>query len=162
MVTFEWHRHFIYGKGNTKHPNASNYKLHRHKKRLHSTIWILKVEVWSGGFGKQRMACSSCDSCWNLDQMNCRWNNCHVPFPLTVAFNFIYHCGDGEIPWNMLILKWWRIYFWLKVFKPWQHKPSSTATESDTFIFSHCVNLWKGSIYFLPWIFFVSGSNVSS
>ena len=47
MVTFETHGHFIYWKGDIKHSNEWEYKLHWHKKRLHPTVWKKKL---GGGF----------------------------------------------------------------------------------------------------------------
>ena len=76
---------FIYGKGDTKHPNERKYRIHQHKKRLHPPIWIFfKVKVWSGGFDKQIMPWSSCDGGLHLVQINCRWNIYHVPCTLDV------------------------------------------------------------------------------
>ena len=48
-------------------------------------IWILfLVHVWSGGFSKQRMLFKFLWRRFNFAQINCRWNNCHLPCPLAV------------------------------------------------------------------------------
>ena len=87
MVTFETHGGLIYVKGYTKHPNYSKYKLYQHKKRLQPTIWnYFWAEVWSGGFGKQRMPWSSCGVGLYLDLINCSLKNFRVPCPLAVAW----------------------------------------------------------------------------
>ena len=50
-ATIEMHGHFIYGKGDTKHPNDGKYKFRQHKKKLYLPIckycfrWIFDQEV---------------------------------------------------------------------------------------------------------------------
>ena len=44
------------------------------------------VEVWSGGFVKQRMPWSSCDGGLDLTQINSKWIHFHVPCTLAVAW----------------------------------------------------------------------------